>query len=255
MLAGTAARDHWSEERHMTSANARPQSDGSIPVRAIVTFALFALFMPAVIFLAAGTVRWTTGWIYYGLAVAASLGSRALVAIVHPDLLAERARSQRADDAEPWDRYLSPIVGLIAPLVSLIVVGLDKRWLWSPPLPSWVAAVGVVLFVLGYAFSTWALVTNRFFSAVVRIQRERGQHVVTDGPYRIVRHPGYAGGLLASLATPLVLGTLWGLIPAAAYAGLIAVRTALEDRTLQEELPGYREYVQRTRFRLLPGLW
>jgi len=239
----------------MNDSNTLPKTCASIPVRAVVTFAVFVLILPAVIFLAAGTLHWPMGWVYYGLTAAGALASRAMVALVHPDLLAERARSQRAGDAKPWDRSLSLIVGLLAPLVTLMVIGLDKRWSWSPPLPAWLAPVGVALFVLGYGFSTWAMVANRFFSGVVRIQTERGHHVVSGGPYRIVRHPGYSGGILAEVATPLLLGSLWGFIPAAAYVAVIVVRTALEDRTLHEELPGYREYAQRTRYRLVPGVW
>jgi protein-S-isoprenylcysteine O-methyltransferase Ste14 len=99
------------------------------------------------------------------------------------------------------------------------------------------------------------MLTNEFFSRDVRIQEDRGHAVVSDGPYRLVRHPGYAGFIVATLATPLVLGSLWALIPAAlATAGLV-VRTALEDRTLKEELDGYREFAQQTRYRLLPGIW
>ena len=227
----------------------------TIPVRAVVTFAVFILVLPGLIFLAAGTLQWTMGWVYYGVTATAALVSRALAALAHPDLLAERAHSQRAEDVKPWDRSLSLIVGLIAPTVSLIVVGLDKRWSWSGPLLAWVAPAAVVLFVLGYAFATWALLTNRFFSAVVRIQEERGHHVISDGPYRIVRHPGYVGGIISAVATPLLLGSLWGLISAAVYVAAIVVRTVLEDRTLQEELPGYRDYAQRTRYRLVPGVW
>ena len=226
-----------------------------IPVRAFVTYGVFVLLMPAVIFLAAGTLQWPMGWVYYGVTATAALVSRALVALTHPDLLAERAQSQRAEGVKPWDRWLSVIVGLFAPLVSLIVVGLDKRWAWSRPLPSWVAWAALALFVLGYAFGTWAMVENRFFSGVVRIQKERGHRAVTGGPYRIVRHPGYLGGIVSAIATPLLLGSLWGLITAAVYVVVICVRTALEDRTLHGELPGYREYAQQTRFRLLPGVW
>jgi len=99
------------------------------------------------------------------------------------------------------------------------------------------------------------MLANRFFSGVVRIQNERGHSVVSDGPYRWVRHPGYAGGFIGDLALPLLLGSAWAFIPAALTAGAVVLRTALEDRTLQAELPGYREYAQRTRFRLLPGVW
>jgi protein-S-isoprenylcysteine O-methyltransferase Ste14 len=207
------------------------------------------------VFLAAGTVRWPMGWVYYGLTSAAALLSRVAVALIQPSLLAERAHSQQAEDIKPWDRALSRIVGLVAPILNLIVAGLDKRWSWSPPLPAWVAPAAISLFVLAYSFSTWAMVANRFFSGVVRIQKERGHHVVSEGPYRIVRHPGYVGGVVAVIATPLLLGSLWGLISAAVYTAFVVLRTALEDRTLHEELPGYREYAQRTRYRMLPGVW
>lgn len=239
----------------MNDTETQAQSSAPIQARAVVMFAAYVLLLPGVIFLAAGTLHWPMGWVYYGLTVAAALVSRAIVALVHPDLLAERGQSQRAEDVKSWDRPLSLAVGLLVPLVVLIVTGLDERWSWSPPLPSRLAPVAVAVFILSYAFSTWAMVTNRFFSGVVRIQKDRGHHVVTSGPYRIVRHPGYAGGVIAMIAAPLLLGSLWALIPAAAYTVLIVVRTRLEDRTLLEELPGYRDYAQRTRYRLLPGLW
>lgn len=101
----------------------------------------------------------------------------------------------------------------------------------------------------------WAKWANRFFSSVVRIQTDRGQTVCKDGPYRFVRHPGYVGGLLFGMATPLALGSFWALIPAAVGAMLLIVRTYLEDRTLQEELPGYLEYTKEVRHRLLPRIW
>jgi len=239
----------------MNETNKHSPASAPIQIRSIVVFAIYMLMLPAVIFLAAGTLRWSMGWVYYGLTVAAVLVSRAIVALVHPDLLAERGQSLRAEDVKSWDRLLSLLVGLLVPLFVLIVTGLDKRWSWSPLLPSWVAPVALAVFILSYAFTTWAMVTNRFFSGVVRIQKDRGHHVVTSGPYRIVRHPGYAGGVIAIIATPLLLGSLWALIPAAAYTVLIVVRTILEDRTLQEELPGYSDYAQRTRYRLLPGVW
>jgi protein-S-isoprenylcysteine O-methyltransferase Ste14 len=221
----------------------------------MVSFAAGLLILPAVIFLAAGTLRWPMGWVYYGITVAGALVSRGIVALVHPDLLVERAQSQRAEDMEPWDRSLSLLVGLVAPTVSLIVIGLDKRLSWSPALSPRIAPVATALYVLAYAFGTWAMAANRFFSGVVRIQADRGQHVVTQGPYRIVRHPGYVGGIVAAVVTPLMLGSLVGLITAVIYVALTAVRTALEDRTLQAELPGYREYAERTRYRLVPGVW
>jgi protein-S-isoprenylcysteine O-methyltransferase Ste14 len=216
---------------------------------------MYILLFPAVIFLAGGTLRWPMGWWYYGLSVTATIISRLIVARVNPDQLRERGTSMSAENAKSWDRTLSMLVGLVIPVVVLIVVGLDHRWSWSPVLPTWVPPFGIILIILGYALATWAFVVNQFFSAVVRIQTDRGHHVVSDGPYGLVRHPGYLGGLISIIATPLLLGSLWGLVPVAIYIVILVTRTALEDRTLQDELPGYREYSQRTRFRLLPGVW
>ena len=113
----------------------------------------------------------------------------------------------------------------------------------------------LVLILVGYAIGSWALMENRFFSGVVRIQVERGHQVVTTGPYRWVRHPGYAGALLTYWLTPVLLDSLWTFLPVAAMTVVLIIRTALEDRTLTSELLGYAEYAGRTRFRLLPGIW
>jgi protein-S-isoprenylcysteine O-methyltransferase Ste14 len=112
-----------------------------------------------------------------------------------------------------------------------------------------------VVLLLGYSFSSSAIVENRFFSGTVRIQSERGHHVVSTGPYRFVRHPGYAGALWGYLVIPLLLDSAWTFIPAVLLVGVLILRTALEDKTLQEELPGYKEFAQKTRYRLVPGLW
>ena len=101
----------------------------------------------------------------------------------------------------------------------------------------------------------WAMLANPFFEKTVRIQEERGHHVATGGPYRFVRHPGYVAFILMGFALPLGVGSAWALVPAGLNAALIVARTALEDRTLRRELPGYAEYAQRTRYRLLPGVW
>jgi len=118
-----------------------------------------------------------------------------------------------------------------------------------------VKACSVACLLAGYLLSSHALIENRFFSGVVRIQPERGHYVVSGGPYRWMRHPGYAGALLAYLATPVFLDSWWAGVPAIALAGALVVRTHLEDRTLQDELPGYRDYARRVRSRLVPGVW
>lgn len=113
----------------------------------------------------------------------------------------------------------------------------------------------LIVMVLGYAFSTWALIENKFFSGVVRIQKDRGHHVISTGPYRIIRHPGYAGALWIYLATPIFMDSLWAFIPTILLVGVTIIRTSLEDRTLQNELPGYKEFTDQTRYRLFPGIW
>ncbi|WP_346907593.1 isoprenylcysteine carboxylmethyltransferase family protein [uncultured Roseibium sp.] len=139
------------------------------------------------------------------------------------------------------------------PLV--IVAGLDHRFGWSPEFPTWLNIGGLFLIALGYAFAAWALAENRFFSSLMRIQTDRGHAVCDSGPYRVVRHPGYAGNLLALPGIVLALGSAWTLIPVAVALLVAVIRTAFEDRALQEELPGYREYTRRVRYRLFPGIY
>ncbi|UCC65296.1 MAG: isoprenylcysteine carboxylmethyltransferase family protein, partial [Anaerolineae bacterium] len=140
-------------------------------------------------------------------------------------------------------------------MVSWVVAGLDARFEWSTSVPLALHIGGLIASVLGWALFMWAMGANAFFSEAVRIQEERGHTVVTNGPYRYVRHPGYVGAILALLATPLLLGSLWALVPAGLAAIGYVVRTGLEDKTLQEELDGYKDYTRQVRYRLLPGVW
>lgn len=222
-----------------------------IVVRMLALIALLCI----VLFAAAGTLAWPMAWVYVVITVVMTAGSRLLLLRRSPDLVAERAASAEKQDAKPWDGVLMPLVAIYGPLLTLVVAGLDRRFGWPPELPLWVQIAGLILLVSATAFSTWALLVNRFFSGVVRIQRDRGHTVVSDGPYRWVRHPGYVGGVVGDVAIPLLLGSAWALIPGLLTAGAVVVRTALEDRTLQAELPGYAEYARRTHYRLLPGVW
>ena len=138
----------------------------------------------------------------------------------------------------------------------LIVSVLDGgRFRWEPRVSTLIVVVAALVYIIGQIIVLWAKKVNRFFSSVVRIQKDRGQTVCKDGPYRFVRHPGYLGGLLFTIATPLVLGSWWGLIPVAITLVLVFIRTYLEDKTLQSELEGYTDYSNETRYRLLPGIW
>ena len=162
---------------------------------------------------------------------------------------------EKVQSAKAWDKVLAPLMALSVSFPMVIVAGLDHRFGWSPGFPLWLVVLGFLLIVLGYAFASWALIENRFFSSVVRIQVDRGHVVCDSGPYRFVRHPGYAGNMLALPGVMLALGSMWTLIPAVVALIIAVIRTVLEDQTLDEELPGYRDYARRVRYRLIPGIY
>lgn len=236
----------------MTSQN--PQTRKIAP-KNILGLLFFFLLTPLLLLLTSGQLDWWMAWIYSILSVGLLLASRVLMARKHPDLVAERVSYRDAEGVKDWDKKLVPWVAQILPLIILVVAGLDKRYTWSSPLPVWISLTALLIALLGYGFSIWALVENRFFSSVVRIQKERGHTVCDSGPYKYVRHPGYAGGLIWFLMTPLILGTLWAYLPTLLVMALMVLRTSLEDKTLQAELPGYKEFTLQTRYRLIPGIW
>ena len=220
-----------------------------------LTLMLVVIFVvPFLPLLISGRRDWWEAWTYALLSVLGFIISRLLASRRNPDIIAERGRSMNHANTKSWDRILSPLVGLGASFLPL-VAGLEMRiqGVSEFSLPLKLAAL---LFILaGYVFSSYALITNRFFSGVVRIQSERGHHVVSTGPYRWVRHPGYAGSLLVFLALPVWLDSPWSYLLAAVFLAAIVLRTYLEDQTLQAELPGYAEYAHKVRYRLLPGVW
>lgn len=226
----------------------------AISPRVVIQMLLFIVVTPLLPLLISGRWGWWEAWLYAIICIMGFAISRVLAARHHPDLLAERVRSMQREDAKPWDRFLSPAVGLGSGTIPL-VAGLDALLGWSPTfsLPTRIVALAIIL--AGYALGTYALVENRFFSGVVRIQAERGHQVVSSGPYRWIRHPGYAGALLVYLATPLLLDSSWAFLPATLISILLVIRTHLEDQALQDELEGYREYAKRVRYRLLPRMW
>lgn len=223
-------------------------------LRAIVQMVLVIFIAPLIPMLISGQWGWWEAWAYAIMSSLTFIISRVLAGRRHPDLIAERARFLQAKDTKPWDKILAPLLGL-GSIVILIVAGLDKYYGWSSGFSLGAKLVALVVLLLGYSFSSSAIVENRFFSGTVRIQSERGHHVVSTGPYRFVRHPGYAGALWGYLVIPLLLDSAWAFIPAVLLVGVLILRTALEDKTLQEELPGYKEFAQKTRYRLVPGLW
>jgi protein-S-isoprenylcysteine O-methyltransferase Ste14 len=211
------------------------------------------LFYGLLLFLSSGRLDWTAAWIYLAISAAIIvINSTILFSTKNAALIA--ARGQMREDAKEWDKQLTGIAAVVM-LIGLIVPGLDQRFGWSAPFPSGLPLFGFVALAAGYALTSWAMISNPFFETRVRIQSDRGQTVTTSGPYRFIRHPGYVGMVLQWLGTPLGLASWWGLIPGLGVILAFIVRTTLEDRTLQHELPGYSDYAKRVRSRLLPGVW
>jgi len=223
-------------------------------LRVVVQMLLFVVVIPFLPLLISQHWDWWEAWTYAILCILGFALSRALASRRHPDLLAERARFAQHEDAKPWDKLLAPLVGLGGGMIPL-TAGLDALFGWSPTFSLPVKILSLDIILAGYALGSYALIENRFFSGMVRIQAERGHRVVSSGPYGWMRHPGYAGALLSYLATPLFLDSRWAFLPAVLLTIALVIRTNLEDRALQDELAGYRDYARRVRYRLLPGVW
>lgn len=212
-----------------------------------VTFNLFLL--SAILFIAAGTLSWGWAWLF----IIFSLINLLINAMVLPrEVIAERGQSK--PNVKNWDKVLTAVAGVL--IVGMyIVAGLDYRYTWSHALAPAGHLVGLGMTGSGSALFTWAMTANPFFSTAVRIQVERGHTVATGGPYRYVRHPGYVGYIVMTMGTPLVLGSCYALLLAFAVGITMIIRTALEDKTLREELFGYQAYAEQVRYRLLPLIW
>jgi protein-S-isoprenylcysteine O-methyltransferase Ste14 len=224
-------------------------------IRALIGFALYLFFIPALLFISAGSINWPMAWVYVVLLLASTIGSRLIVLRKNPDTLRERARFFCSEGTKSWDRILVMLVGFFGPIATMIVAGLDHRFGWSTVIPEVGQYLAALVIAGGYGLAVWAMVVNRWFSSVARIQHDRGQEVVTTGPYRIVRHPSYAGALLASLALPIMLDAIWSFIPAMVMVVALVIRTSLEDQMLRKELDGYQSYSEETPYHLIPGLW
>jgi len=210
------------------------------------------IFLVLVVYLSAGRMNWMGGQIFFGVWVINLLLSVLILVPNSPELLAER--SQVKEGADRLDILLAALMAYSF-IFNVIVAGLDARFGWTARFPLWVMLAGGVVALAGAMLTLWAMVDNPFFSGVVRIQRERGHTVVSSGPYRYVRHPGYVGALVFILAMPVLLGSWWAFVPAIITTCTSIYRTAREDRTLQRELEGYRAYAQEVPYRLVPGIW
>lgn len=214
---------------------------------------LSPILLGALMFWLAGTTDWVWGWVFTVVHTLAWAMMTVVLILKNPELL--NARGKVRAGAKQWDMIILTIYGL--DWIAMLIVGaLDVRYGWTGPVnPVWLI-LGNILILVGFAITTWAMAVNRNFEVAVRIQDDRGHQVNSSGPYHYVRHPGYTGVILAFyFGMPLALGS-W---PAGVLAliGLVVmvIRTALEDRTLHQELPGYAEFAQSTRYRLIPGVW
>jgi protein-S-isoprenylcysteine O-methyltransferase Ste14 len=217
----------------------------------LLVFVVAAPFLPLLI---SWRWNWWEAWVFAIISISGFVISRYLAGRRHPELLVERGQYLQNTNPEPWDKYLSPISAW-GGIPILIVAGLNMRLGSSTHFGSAIKTITIFLMLCGYALGSYALIVNHYFSGMVRIQSERGHHVINIGPYRWVRHPGYAGAMITYLSMPFLLDSWWALIPVLFLLIIIFLRTYLEDQFLQEKLPGYTDYSQQVPYRLIPWVW
>jgi protein-S-isoprenylcysteine O-methyltransferase Ste14 len=208
--------------------------------------------MAVALFWSAGRIDWWAAWAGIAVWIAFYVAMDILLLRFNPELMAERLNPPKR--AKSWDRAIMSIFRLTT-LVRYILAGLDQRYGWTDGFPVAAQLAGLIVCVLSYALLAWAMTSNTFFSQIMRIQSEREHTVVTRGPYRYVRHPAYIGMILFEPAMSTLLASWPAIIAGGLCSVLLILRTALEDRTLQAELPGYVDYAHRVRYRLVPGIW
>jgi protein-S-isoprenylcysteine O-methyltransferase Ste14 len=218
-------------------------------LKRLIQVMMSVILIAIILLVSAGKIDWIYAWVY----ITSSLLVIIINAFIFPtELISERGRKK--ENIEKWDRLISGLITF--PWLALYIVsGLDIRFGLSLELASWIHITGLVIFALGNAFVSWAMISNIYFSTVVRIQYDRGHTVSIGGPYRFMRHPGYVGMIIYLLASPIILGSIWALIPASLAVILFIIRTAFEDNTLKNKLEGYKEYAERVKYRLIPGIW
>jgi len=219
----------------------------------IIKLQIQLLIMAAIFFTAAGSLHVKRGWIYFGIAAVTYVVSSIILIKSSPELLNERAKSR--DNTKSRDKILVSLYLFIGFIGTHIVAGLDiGRFEWSE-LPIIYLIPGAVLYIASTAFGIWAMIVNKHFETTIRIQEDREHKVVKDGPYKIVRHPGYLSVLITWSSVPLMIGSLYAFFCTAAVFIIMIIRTAYEDKTLQKELPGYSQYAKEVKSRLVPGIW
>lgn len=209
-------------------------------------------FTAALTFLSAGRINYWQGWIFNGLNLFFVLLTYYSLSD-KTDLIKERLKP--GEGMKSWDKIYYIVATPIFFFVLIISAFDVGRYNWYPILPLCFVIIGIILYIIGQLIVLWAKTTNKFFSSVVRIQKDRQHIVCKDGPYSFVRHPGYAGGIIFTLAFPLVLGSFWGFAINLLILIPVVIRTYLEDKTLQKELDGYFEYTKEVKYRLIPKIW
>jgi len=230
------------------------KSEKILTPKSFIMVFLFIIILPMLPLIISWQWDWLEAWIYAGINIFGFVISRYIAGRKHPDLLAERGKFLQHQNPESWDKTLSPLLGLGGGLIP-IVAGIDALFGSSAQFSIGIKIFSILMMFVGFSIGSYALIANRFFSGMVRIQSDRGHHVIDTGPYRWVRHPGYAGSLLTYPVIPLLLDSWWAFIPVIFTIVVIVIRTKLEDQALQEKLDGYREYAQRVQYRLIPGVW
>jgi len=236
----------------MADVKTRPDSQPSIPT-ALVALAVWAevFVLAGLVFVLARRVGWTLGWIYVGIFAATLAINLACLLRWNPALIRRRARLGK--ETKTWDKVWLVLFAPVVMAVFVVAVLEAHAGVARAAGAAWL--LGLAVFVPAWALATWSMVANPFFEKTVRIQTEHGHRVIDTGPYAYVRHPGYVGFVGWMLSTPLLLASTWAFVPALLAVVLLVIRTALEDRTLRAELPGYAEYAARVRFRLIPRVW
>ena len=214
--------------------------------------AIFAIFWIA-LFLPAGTIKWGFGWLFWGSFFVFFMGTTAWLTINNPGLAQERTKLSSRDQ-KGWDKILFWVM-LVVPLIWLVVMALDAcRFHWTY-VPRWLHMIGLLLLVASFAILAVVFQENSFLSPVVRLQTDRKQHVISTGPYALVRHPMYSALIPFFFGTSFLLGSWVGVVLAFLYLLVLARRAILEEQMLNKELGGYREYMAKVRFRMIPGIW
>lgn len=245
----------WGDRNGRKSGRSRERTQPpqlKLAVQRVISLTALYGSMGAVLFLSAGRLDWLDAWLfllaYYLVAVIGQLW----ILRNDPDLFSER--TGWGENTKSWDRVIVSI-NLVLTIALLVLTALDAgRFGWSR-VPVWLRLLALLGFIPAFGLPLWASHVNTFLASTVRIQEERGQVVIREGPYRFVRHPMYLGMVFFDLSLPLMLGSWWGLLVSALMIALVIVRAALEDATLKKELPGYADYARQVRYRLFPGVW